>query len=147
MLAALAACGPGQPGAAGGSARPRRHASPPTAHPTPSRKTHSVASSSPGHVVPTVTICGAGPEVRPARFVLACADGNSVMRNTSWVSWTTTSARGNGTEWWDDCVPAYRCGLNARRHATVVLSRVVAGQFTRMRVYAGGRVLRYELPD
>lgn len=147
MLAALAACGPGQPGAAGGSATPSRHTRPPSAHPTPSPRTPSVAPSSPGRVVPTVTICRAGPEVRPTRLVLACADENSVVRNITWTAWTSVSARGSGTEWWDDCVPAYRCGLNAHRHASVVLSRVVGGQFTRMRVYTGGHVLTYELPD
>lgn len=137
LLAALAACHPRQPVAETGT---------PT-HTASSTRTHPVTPSSPGRTVPTVTICGAGPEIRPARLVLACADGNSVVRHISWTSWSTTSAHGKGTEWWDDCVPAYRCGLNAHRPASVVLSRAAGGRFTRMRVYTGGRVLAYDLPD
>jgi len=45
------------------------------------------------------------PSVEPAEIVLACADGNALLEDLHWTSWTATSATAVGTFVYNDCTP------------------------------------------
>jgi hypothetical protein len=64
----------------------------------------TVITTSAGHQ-PVMVNCLNKQQVRPASFILTCADANSVLIKMSWQTWTQASAYASGT--WDvnDCVP------------------------------------------
>ena len=72
--------------------------------------------------VPKVYNC-LHPQVRPGRFTLACADGNSYLSHLSWSSWTASSATGTGTQMINDCVPYCAKGTFRRYPAHVTFWR------------------------
>lgn len=49
--------------------------------------------------------CENQPEIRPASFVLACADGNDRLLSLRWTSWVPESASGTGVQYLNDCTP------------------------------------------
>ena len=54
--------------------------------------------------------CQGRPEVRPARFTLACADGNSYLAGLTWTSWSPGQAQATGIQEVNDCVPYCAAG-------------------------------------
>jgi hypothetical protein len=94
---------------------------------------------------PVVVDCAGQHQVRPAQFVLTCADGNSGLQRVLWQSWRA-SAYGTGAWWVNDCVPTCYQGHGHRFPALVVLWRPHAlpgraGEryFTRLTVILPGR--------
>jgi hypothetical protein len=59
--------------------------------------------------------------VRPKSFVLACADGNSLLGKLTWTSWTPGLASAKGTLVQNDCTPYCAAGHFHRYPALVVL--------------------------
>lgn len=59
--------------------------------------------------------------VRPKDFVLACADGNSVLEKMSWATWAPGLASAKGTLVQNDCTPYCAAGHFHRYPALVVL--------------------------
>jgi hypothetical protein len=59
--------------------------------------------------------------VRPKTFVLACADGNSLVDRLAWTSWTPGLASARGTLVQNDCMPYCAAGHFHRYPALVVL--------------------------
>jgi hypothetical protein len=54
--------------------------------------------------------CLGKPDVEPAAYVFACADGNDYLTKMTWTSWTLKLASGYGTEVINDCVPNCAAG-------------------------------------
>jgi hypothetical protein len=87
----------------------------------------SAASASPGGPAirfseGTVVInCQGHPQVRPASFTLACADGNDWLGGLTWTSWTPRLASGFGTEYVNDCVAYCAVGKVRRSPVLVIL--------------------------
>jgi hypothetical protein len=75
-----------------------------------------------GGPAPVTVSCQGRGEVRPARLVLACADGNAYLAGLHWAAWTP-AARGTGTYWINDCVPDCAAGKFNAFPARVTLSR------------------------
>ncbi|MDA8292065.1 MAG: hypothetical protein M0Z33_10375 [Actinomycetota bacterium] len=59
----------------------------PAAAASPSRAPHAA-------VVVRMLTCAGKPVVRPANFVISCADANSELTRTHWTRWTTAGATG-----------------------------------------------------
>jgi hypothetical protein len=59
--------------------------------------------------------------VRPKDFVLACADGNSVLEKLAWATWAPGLASAKGTLVQNDCTPYCAAGHFHRYPALVVL--------------------------
>jgi hypothetical protein len=59
--------------------------------------------------------------VRPKDFVLACADGNSVLEKLAWATWASGLASAKGTLVQNDCTPYCAAGHFHRYPALVVL--------------------------
>jgi hypothetical protein len=63
--------------------------------------------------------------VKPARYIFFCADGGAGLRQATYTSWTSDSARGEGIYWYNDCTPSCAGGTEHSRPATFHLYRVV----------------------
>ena len=48
--------------------------------------------------------------VQPARYTLACADGNDYLTGLAWTSWGPRLASATGTEHVNDCIPYCAAG-------------------------------------
>jgi len=64
--------------------------------------------------------CLGKPDVRPASYTFACADGNDYLAKTTWTSWTQKLASGYGTEVINDCIPNCAAGHYISYPALVV---------------------------
>lgn len=53
---------------------------------------------------PVIVSCLNKDQIRPSGFVLACADGNSLLKGMHWSAWGS-AAHGSGTLWFNDCLP------------------------------------------
>jgi hypothetical protein len=87
------------------------------------------------------------PDVRPADFVIACGDGNSVLSSVHWSQWGADSAVAKAVNEVNDCKPYCAAG---RFHSYPVVVRLDHPQpwkkdpqlrhYTRMSLtYTGGR--------
>ena len=54
--------------------------------------------------------CTNKPEVRPASFVLACADGNDGLTSLHWTNWVPPGVAGTGIQYLNDCTPNCAAG-------------------------------------
>jgi hypothetical protein len=66
--------------------------------------------------------CANQRQVRPAQFVLACADGNAYLSGLHWSTWRS-SAYGTGTWRINDCTPSCAGGTFRSFSALVTLWR------------------------
>lgn len=84
----------------------------------------ATATATPIPVDPTFVVwsCENKPEVRPASYVLACADGNDRLAGLHWSSWTPGGASGTGVQYVNDCEPNCAMGHFGSYPADVTLS-------------------------
>ena len=54
--------------------------------------------------------CLGKSQVRPASFILACADGNDYLTRLSWTSWSSHLASASGIQEENDCIPYCAAG-------------------------------------
>jgi hypothetical protein len=43
--------------------------------------------------------------VRPKSIIIACGDGNTLLKDLKWASWGQTAAAATGVDTWNKCVP------------------------------------------
>lgn len=80
------------------------------------------ASSSPAPPVPRVFTCAGRAVVRPASYVLSCADANQYFNGIHWTRWTSTVAVGTATFVQNTCTPTCAQGSFVRYPASLTLS-------------------------
>ena len=56
-------------------------------------------------------------QVRPTNIVLTCADSNRYIKDITWSSWNSSSAKATGTLYWNGCSPA--C-FDGKWHSTTI---------------------------
>ena len=61
--------------------------------------------------------------IRPARFIIACADANDFLKSLIWTRWGTAPS-GTGKELINSCVPSCVAGHFHRYPVKVSLSRI-----------------------
>jgi hypothetical protein len=88
----------------------------------------ATASAANQRSLPKVIACaGLGAaKVRPATFILACADVNSYIGHISWKSWGARSAHGHGTLETNNCQPNCATGSFAASPTTITLKKPIA---------------------
>ena len=64
------------------------------------------------------------PEVRPANYLMSCADANASWKNVRWENWGLKTALGTGDLYQNDCQPNCVSGRFRLYAAKVVLSAV-----------------------
>jgi hypothetical protein len=71
--------------------------------------------------------CGVYPlAVKPAGFVVSCADSNSLAKDLAWSKWGTTAATARGAFTWNVCKPYCAASKTwAKSAATFTLSDMV----------------------
>ena len=72
--------------------------------------------------VPRVLSCLAVPEVRPANYLMSCADANASWKKVRWANWGPKTALGTGDLYQNDCQPNCVSGRFHTYAAKVVLS-------------------------
>lgn len=70
---------------------------------------------------PVIVDCFWHPEVRPADFMLACGDGNSLLSTLHWSQWLPNSAIATGFNVVNDCKPYCAAG---KFHSYAVVVRL-----------------------
>jgi hypothetical protein len=78
---------------------------------------------------PGIIPCIGGPQRRPRKIVLACADYNSYVDKLSWSSWTARGATGHGTLVENDCTPSCVAGKFYSYQVVVELSKAVPTRY------------------
>jgi hypothetical protein len=78
--------------------------------------------------VPRVVPCVGRPQVRPIRFVLACADENAYLTSLHWVRWSPSVGIARGIDHENDCTPDCAAGHFHETWADVVFSDPVPTQ-------------------
>jgi hypothetical protein len=73
--------------------------------------------------LPVLVDCLGKGQVKPARYVVACADGGIYYQGLSWSTWSSTAAYGTGTLWANDCIPYCAAGTFHHFPALLVLWR------------------------
>ncbi len=74
--------------------------------------------------VPKVLPCIGLPEVRPANYLMSCADANASWKKVKWANWGGPTALGTGDLYQNDCQPNCVSGHFRTYPAKVVLSDV-----------------------
>jgi hypothetical protein len=108
-------------------------------------------SAAPAGAATVVVNCLNKRQVRPASFVLTCADGNDVLTGMRWVNWAS-EAFATGTEKINNCTPNCAEGKFISYPALVTLWRPEplphhpgVRYFSRVtRIYTGKRPPRYD---
>ena len=123
-------------------------ASAPTTHsPAPAAQVTQTAAAAPSALSATTTSSASGtadtsasPIVtfgsysgRHPATIYVTPDFRDPVRNITWNSWTATSATGEGTWGWNNCLPNCDQGRSTPTPTEVTLSDPVNGRFTAMR--------------
>jgi len=84
----------------------------------------SIIAVTPSHAATTsyYNNCGAASQVKPKSITEYCADAGAGVITIKWSSWSSTSARGQGIFYMNDCTPTCVAGKIYRTRANVVLS-------------------------
>lgn len=68
-----------------------------------------------------VANCVGAPSVRPTTIVLSCADGNVLLNELHWRTWTATGALGTGQLSTNDCTPTCAAGTFTQQTVDVTV--------------------------
>jgi hypothetical protein len=80
----------------------------------------AAASTAP---VPSVLTCAGKVVVKPASYVLSCADANTYFTSIHWTTWTSRSATATATFVQNNCAPNCAAGKFIKHPATLTLSQ------------------------
>ncbi len=76
-------------------------------------------------VIVRVLPCFGLPELRPANYLMSCADANASWKKVKWLSWGAKTALGTGYLYQNDCQPNCASGQFRTYPAKLVLSEVI----------------------
>jgi hypothetical protein len=66
---------------------------------------HAATASATATTQRVLLDCSHNPTVRPANYIMACADGNAGLQKLHWTAWAAQEASGFGTFYENDCTP------------------------------------------
>ncbi|MGA3215490.1 MAG: hypothetical protein ABSD97_07355 [Acidimicrobiales bacterium] len=75
--------------------------------------------------LPRVLTCTGTAQLKPASYLMSCADANASWKKVVWTSWGSKSARGKGDLYQNDCTPNCAAGVFRTYAAAIVLSGVM----------------------
>ncbi|TVT62147.1 hypothetical protein FNH05_01340 [Amycolatopsis rhizosphaerae] len=86
----------------------------------------------------TLITCDGTAASSPSRYTLTCGDAGIWLDGLRWSAWGSTTAQASGNLWANDCNPTCAGGHNASHPATVTVSGLTGGQYTRIHVEVQG---------
>ena len=111
----------------------------------------SAAATAPHHTRVIASCTRASYE--PSRYIFACGDANVGMIHVKYTRWSTTSATGSGTYYYNTCQPNCASGKFKRERGTkirlhhVVTTKKYGRLFTKATLaYPNGKHQTYTLP-
>lgn len=130
-------------------AQPQYQTSP---RPSPSFSTQpppAVTTTQPRTQPAAIVSCEQQALTRPTTLLLACGDGKRSLQNLTWTDWGLPTATAHGQVEETTCEPSCLSGTTVRYSATVTVSGLAAGRYSRMQVSAPrsptGSVTNYSL--
>jgi hypothetical protein len=85
----------------------------------------STARSVAGQPMLVIVDCSGNPQVRPAQYVIECADASDQLTGLRWTTWGPGNAVGTGQEALNDCKPNCADGHSQSYRVSVVLTKLV----------------------
>lgn len=101
---------------------------------TPSRAASSAPSTTSTTSTTTVYGCDQTPVSQPKTYILSCGDGGVVLDRLAWSGWGQAKATATGVQIENSCVPSCAAGTPVSTKATVTLSGLTAGHYTKLHV-------------
>jgi len=78
--------------------------------------------------------CDRMPVAQPKSYILTCGDGGVVLDQLTWSGWGTAQATATGVRIQNSCIPSCAAGSPISSKATVTLSGLSGGHYTKLRV-------------
>lgn len=114
----------------------------------PAARASSAAPAAAGGGSVVIYTCAEQPVTNPASFILACGDGEQSLSTLAWSGWGGATATAQGTYTADDCTPNCAAGSEVNYAATVTLTGLQSGAYTKLTIVAPkapGSPLTYSL--
>lgn len=89
----------------------------------PAAAASSGTTSATGAAAPRVLACTGKAVVKPARYVLSCADANTYFDDIHWTTWGGASAKATATYVENTCTPSCVAGRFVRYPGSLTLSK------------------------
>ena len=107
----------------------------PTASTTSAGSVSATASvSATTSVSATVYSCDRQPVAQPASYILTCGDGGVSLNQLTWSGWGGAQATATGVQIQNSCTPSCAAGSPISGKATVTLSGLSGGHYTKLQV-------------
>lgn len=132
--------GAGPAGSGGGTSLtpPNSPATPATEETPPNEAFTTASSSASAPTAPAGKIsvygCDRQPVSQPTTYTLACGDGGMLLEQLVWTGWGKAKATATGVQMQNSCVPSCAAGAPVSTKATVTLSALIGGRYTKLRV-------------
>jgi hypothetical protein len=78
--------------------------------------------------------CDRQPVAQPKSYILTCGDGGVALDQLAWSGWGTAQATATGVRVQNSCTPSCAAGSPISSKATVTLSGLSGGHYTKLRV-------------
>jgi hypothetical protein len=82
----------------------------------------------------TVYSCDRQPVARPTSYILTCGDGGVALDQLAWSAWGAAQATATGVQVQNSCTPSCAAGSPISAKATVTLSGLSGGHYTKLQV-------------
>jgi hypothetical protein len=107
---------------------------PATSNARPAATGDALTTPSPSRAV--LITCERTAVSAPSRYTLTCADGGIWLEGLRWSAWGAPTGHASGTLWENDCTPSCADGHTHPYPASVTVSGLAGGRYTRLHVSA-----------
>jgi hypothetical protein len=105
----------------------------------------SGAPSTSAAATATVYGCDRQPVSRPKTYILSCGDGGMTLNRLIWSAWGTAKAAATGVQTQNGCVPNCAAGSPISDEATVTLSGLTGGHYTKLHIVTAKETADYTI--
>ncbi|MEY9928455.1 hypothetical protein ABH926_003094 [Catenulispora sp. GP43] len=93
----------------------------------------------------TVYGCDRQPVAQPKTYILACGDGGTLLNQLAWTGWGKAKATATGVQIQNSCQPSCAAGAPVSAKATVSLSGLTSGHYTKLSVVTAKGTTAYTI--
>lgn len=105
----------------------------------------SAAASTSAAAAATVYACDRQPVSQPKSYILTCGDGGVSLNRLAWTGWGGAKATATGVQTQNGCVPNCAAGSPISTEATVTLSGLTAGHYTKLHIVTAKTTTDYTI--
>lgn len=93
----------------------------------------------------TVSTCERQAVSQPKSYILTCGDGGVFLNRLAWTGWGEAKATASGVQTQNGCVPNCAAGSPISAEATVTLSGLTAGHYTKLHIVTATATTDYTI--